>query len=417
MPAITTYIRDKVHYALLAAIIASCVFPHPYTSWLIVLCSLHWLIDPKLFTKIKISARQPLTKFLWLFYLAYIISALISHNQREGFAIVERRSALLVLPLLILGQPIQNNHIRNIILAFVGSLIIAFIICLVYAVSQYLQKQDLSVFFYHPFVRVLKGHAVYIASYCVIGIQGLLFFRREIDRWFLISGLFILLVFIVFLNSKMILFCLLIGLIVFGLREWSLKKAFGVSVIVGLCLFAAISVLPNTKQRFLEEWRTDWRVVKQDSFRYDTPFTGLSLRLVFWKLSVSIIREQNTWIKGVNTGDFQDILNSYYAGRGIYMGNPELGDTGYRGYGPHNQYIELLLSMGLPLLVFFILMLVYLFRKALLEKNYLLFQLLLLFSLFFWSESVLSMDKGIIPFVYFLCLFTQYVAFFNNDRK
>lgn len=417
MPVIITYSREKVHAFLLASVAASFVFPLPYTSWLIVLCSLHWLADPNLITKIKVSIRNPVTKLLWLFYLAYIISAVLSHNQREGFAIVERRSALLVFPLLILGQSITRHQIRKITLVFVGSLMVAFVLCLVQAVYHYITLKDPAVFFYHQLVRVLDGHAVYISSYCIIGIHGVLFFRREMDTRIVAGSFLGLLAFIVLLSSKMMLFCLLAGLMVYSFRELPRRKALRLSVLAGLCLLVLVVAVPNTKQRFVEEWRTDWNVVKQDTFKYDTPFTGLSLRLVFWKLSLSIVKEQHAWTKGVNTGDFQDILNSRYASKGIYMGNPDLGDTGYRGYGPHNQYIELLLSMGLPALGFFIFILVYLFREAIHQKNYLSFHLLLLFSIFFWSESALSMSKGIVPFVYFLCLFAHSSAVFNNDRK
>ena len=146
-------------------------------------------------------------------------------------------------------------------------------------------------------------------------------------------------------------------------------------------------------------------VVKQGTFRYDTPFTGTSLRLVFWRFSNEIINENNGWVMGVHTGDFQDLLNEKYKRTGIYTGNPELKDTGYLGYGPHNQYIEVLLSLGFIGLTLFLILLILYVKKAWLTSNYPGLQCICLFLFFFITESVLSVNKGIVVFVFFTLLF------------
>ena len=145
-------------------------------------------------------------------------------------------------------------------------------------------------------------------------------------------------------------------------------------------------------------------VVKQGTFTYDTPFTGTSLRLVFWRFSNEIINENNGWLMGAHTGDFQDLLNEKYKRNGIYTGNPELKDTGYLGYGPHNQYIEVLLSLGITGLVVFIMMLIFYLKNAWVTNNYLGLQCICLFLFFFITESVLSVNKGIVVFVFFTLL-------------
>ena len=110
---------------------------------------------------------------------------------------------------------------------------------------------------------------------------------------------------------------------------------------------------------------------------------------------------------GVGTGDFQDLMNEKYKKTGVYTGNVALKDTGYLGYGPHNEYVEIVLSLGIIGLFLLLYTLFYYAKMALLANNYLALQLLVLFVLFFITESALSTQKGIVPFVFFSVLFVR----------
>jgi O-antigen ligase len=106
-------------------------------------------------------------------------------------------------------------------------------------------------------------------------------------------------------------------------------------------------------------------------------------------------------------------LNKKYIETNLYTGNPELHDTGYLGYGPHNQYIEVLFSMGIIALALFIYILFWYLKEVIRSRNYLGIQVMVLFILFFFTESALSVNKGIVPFVFFTVLFLGLPK--NND--
>jgi O-antigen ligase len=116
---------------------------------------------------------------------------------------------------------------------------------------------------------------------------------------------------------------------------------------------------------------------------------------------------------GVGLGDFQNLLNKEYTSSGMYIGNPKLNDTGYLGYGPHNQYIEMFFSLGFCGLLLFLFLL---FRQVFiafqsLNTLYVLF--ILLNILFFVTESALSTNKGIIFYVLFSMLFN---CLYNKNK-
>jgi O-antigen ligase len=203
----------------------------------------------------------------------------------------------------------------------------------------------------------------------------------------------------------MMLACLAFGIIFYGFQKLKLINAFALVISVVGFISLIILTVPSIKQRITTELQSNLNVVNQTHFTYDTPFTGTSLRLVFWKTSIELLNEKNAWLNGVHTGDFQDLLNIKYKEKGIYTGNPELKDTGYLGYGPHNQYIEILLSVGILGLLVFICLLTYYIRTAWILNNYLAFQCILLFVFFFFTESVLSVNKGIVIFTFFSLLF------------
>jgi O-antigen ligase len=209
------------------------------------------------------------------------------------------------------------------------------------------------------------------------------------------------------LNSKMMLFVLVLGLaarfMLAGNRVPARTKIIGTALVIALPVLAVFT-LPALRERVTKEIGTNMHVVTQDKYRYDTPFTGTSLRLVIWRYCREIVSERSSWLTGVGTGDFQDLLNERYRSTGIYAGGSKPGDTGYIGYGPHNQYIETVFSLGITGLIVFVTFLWLLWKSALRDKHNLFFQLMLLLTLFCFSESVLSTNKGIIFFLFFIFL-------------
>lgn len=404
--------HQRMHEGLLAAIAVTMPFPLKLNSLLILLCALNWLIGGRLVEKVKNTFRSPLNVCWILFFAWHVLSYFMSHNQHEAGAIIERRLAMLAFPLLVSGS-VNGQQCRRIAMAFVCGVSVALLWCMAMAGYHYITTHDAAVFFYHALAGGVRMNAVYLAAYAVFAIHIVLqysvYFTGAVKRlyWPVLGVLF---TGCLLLNSKMMLFVLFSGLVFRLLRTQHVKdrKRIAGIVVITVCMaLAGILSVPQIRERFTKELSSDFRVLEQQQFRYDTPFTGTSLRLRIWKFCFNIMDEQHAWLTGVGTGDFQDLLNEKYKATGMYTGNPELHDTGYLGYGPHSAYMEVLFTLGMPACIFFLALLVLQWRYAWKSKHYLLLQLLWMFTLFCLTESVLSTNKGIVFFLFFLCLFDQ----------
>jgi hypothetical protein len=268
------------------------------------------------------------------------------------------------------------------------------------------------IFFYHVLTSFIGMNAVYVSAYVVFSIHILLHFWKPADRSGYL-GLYLVLAFLVIscftLDSKMMLLVLAVSLLyrLFHLKQRNRIQATLLAVGMVLLIVAAVMIIPQTHDRFAKELSSKMAVVQSDQYTYDTPFTGTSLRLVIWKFCFKLMREKNTWITGVGAGDYQDMLNQQYRSSGMYTGNPLLHETGYIGYGPHSEYIEIMLALGIPAFLFFCYLLAAHWKYALASNHYLLTELLILFTFFCMTESVLSTNKGIIFFLFFLSLLSK----------
>lgn len=396
---------NQIHVFLLGAIAASFPF-YPKINTLLIIGSVLVVIAQKNFLiGLKNAAKERYVQLLWLLFIAYIISGLTSTNGHEGRAIIERHSSLFILPILFFSSPLLSESLKKISLAFVAAVLSAFGICLIWAFKIFLSEGNSDVFFYHPLTSVIHVSAIYMASYAVLAIHILLFYKKYLTTFLFFLSLISLIIFCFLLNSKMMIACLCLSLFIFGIKNFKHTQVLIYSLSFLIVISTVVFCVPKISERITTELNTNFDVVNQTSYVYNTPFSGTSLRLVFWKYSFQILNERNAWLTGVGTGDFQGLLNQKYKAVGLYTGNPEIKDTGYLGYGPHNQYIEIFLSMGVFTLLLFIFSLVYCFKKAIQFKNYLALQFILLYSLFFLTEAALATNKGIVPFVFFFLLF------------
>lgn len=406
MLGIDTNKLQKVHVLLLGLVAGTLPLYMKWNTGLIILCAALSLINGKFFQGIREASQNRYAVLLWLFFLVHVISALCSRNTQEGFAIVERKSAFLVLPILFFSYELTARDIRRISSCFVMGVLVAFVICLFRAIYLYhYVAADTGLFFYQQLTSFFPLNAVYMSALSIIAIHIAFYYAEEYPKYSVILVIAALIVFCFLLDSRMMFVCLCLGLIILSFRTLNPKLALLFSILIVVVTSITILSIPRIKERIMQEMNSNMNIVSLEHFRYDTPFTGTSLRLVLWKFSLGLLNEHKAWVKGVDTGDFQDLMNEKYRQTGMYTGNPELRDTGYLGYGPHNQYIEILLTTGIAGLILFLFLLIHYFKQAWSKNHYLAFQSILLFSFFFFSESVLSVNKGIVPFVFLTLLF------------
>lgn len=401
--------KKNIDESLLIAVSTSVFLPIKISSVIIILAVINFLIDKNIVSKIRQLFTNKLSLWMIGFFALQIVSAFLSQNLHEGFSIVERRLTFLLFPILLIGQT-SHVTLKKVCISFAIASQVALIFCLVVAFNGYIKSNDSSVFFYHNLSSIVGLNAIYFSVYCAFSLFVLLYYFYQFNqkqKYFSIASLVFLLMSLVLLSSKNLIFITIIGAILFLIKEskFAYKKWIILSSV--LIFLASIALIKPVKDRFLVEINANTEVVSLTNYRYDTPFTGLTLRLVIWKICIEIINEKKAWIAGVGVGDFQDLINQKYIEKGIYAGNKQLGDTGYIGYGPHNQWMEMLLSTGIIGLVYFIFFIGLSINYFIKNKLILAFLFMLVFVSVSMTECVLSTNKGIIFFAFFMVLFNN----------
>jgi hypothetical protein len=123
----------KIHILLLGLIAFTLPFSIILNSVLIILCIALLILQGRFMKAFQNASKNLYVILLWLLFLLYVISAFLSKNQHEGFAIIERKASFIILPLLIFGFPISISEIKKICELFVLGVLLAFMICLGYA--------------------------------------------------------------------------------------------------------------------------------------------------------------------------------------------------------------------------------------------------------------------------------------------
>lgn len=398
--------HNAIHFWLLNAIAFTMPLDIQLNSACIITCLLNLILSGGFIRAVKRIAQY---KSIWMipaFYGLHLISLFFSSNIGEGTAILERKLVLFVFP-IILFQSIPEKQFKSIGYTFVSGVSMAICYCILKAFLQYNDHPSPDLFYYHTLSNQVGMHAVYLSCYAVFGIFFLLYYLRSESRLIRTIGiiaLFILTSAVVLLSSKMMLFILVFGsLYLVSLHKHAWVKS---SVLIALGAIIVLAALnTKVKDRFLLELKSNFEVVQLNQYAYNTPFTGTTLRLTIWKYCFRILSNQNGFVFGVGTGDVQDLLDLEYQKAGMYTGNPDLKDTGYLGYGPHNQYIDTLVALGLIGLLFLLWMLAKQCIMAIRSGNQLFVLLMGTLLLFFLSESVLNTNKGVVFYAFFMVLF------------
>jgi len=348
----------------------------------------------------KNNPWQRTTALLFLLFLAWnTISLVFDNDQTLWWKSLEKKASLLIIPLLLISIDQKKFSLEKWgIRGFFTGLFLSAIIMLAFAVHGLAGGEDFTLWTYHGIASPFKLGAIYASWYFSTALIYLVYRKQEpfIEKRkpvLLITFLFTLLL----LASKLFII-LTVPLLLWKLIKVNIHNKSKLAVIVAVLIIVIIASAPFLL-RMTELKNSKFEVLKQDSFSYDTPFNGLTFRLLQWRLAVEILDNENAWFTGVGINSSQHILDQHYRLKGIYTGNPELGDTGYLGYNYHNQYLETLVGTGIPGLIILLLIIFYIFFNL---RSKLLFPLhvYLITTLFFFTESVLERQAGIL----FFCL-------------
>ncbi len=357
-------------------------------------------LDPQQWKQALKGSRE--IQLLIGFYVLHVVGLLYTQNMETGLFVLEKKIALLLMPLLVFpaysGMSVSEKSKVLVTLGIITmGTSLAFIVIALLKQSLYNYTlafhQD-----YFPSIPYVY-YAIYFAVFSLVLLNEL---SERSSRNIVILLLLVAytLAILVLIASKTGLIAYVIGLTMFlALRVQSKKILFGSLTGVALCLSLFLWLHPSTLGRFTE-LKNNLSMLSEDKVSTNEQFTGLNLRLFFWKAAATQLWNDNRMLLGVGTGDAQDYLDQAYANR-------NLDRYGYLHFDPHNQWIETLLQLGLAGVA----LLATLFGKAALSAlrqsnlNLLFFCWVIL--CFTFSESILESNKGIVFFALAFCVVAE----------
>ncbi len=390
------------------------------SSYITILLALNWLVEGNFRSRLTQLLQHKFALATLFVFILFALSLIYTTNLREGLKDIEHKLSLLVLPLILFtSKPPAPKAMRRVLLSFVGASLAVTTIALGMATVKYLHDGVAAHLFYHQLSGNAGMHAIYLSCYLVFSFFILLYYgftyRYKLKanyRLYLVLLEIYILALLLLLSSKTLL-VVLIGLLTLYLvlyfgRHKSKLKGVGIAVVLNALLIGLILAIPYTRDRFEDAVFSNLSVLEQQSFTYNTEFTGLSLRLVLWKFAYLVNKEHNSELLGVGTGDSKDELLKVYKRYNLYLGNPNTpADTGYSSYNTHNQFVETYLKLGLVGFLYLLLFFAALFWHALKTRHLLLLTWVLIFVFFSITEATLQVNKGIIYFAFFVPFLLQ----------
>jgi O-antigen ligase len=384
---------NGIHFSIVILILV-LPFSIRLTSFLIIGIALFWLLLI-LFCRQKININLPSFLTLTNLFFLSVLSLIYSTDIEKGLFTIEKQVSMLFFPILFSTLIIKSYQITTYLKTFILSCVLASSVCLFYSfylISKLYKFQNID--FAHLSFRmpeIISFNAPYFSMYIYFSLLIIIniIFKRNYKNFFsllLYIFLFIYLFFIsTALSSRTSLFSFICIVFIFGLSYLFLKKKIILSFIfifsILTVLIASYHFTPYLKRKF-----------------DNVIINGIENepRFYIYKASVEVIK-RNIFV-GVGVGDIEDSLIKEYKKLNFKEG------IIYK-YNPHSQYIHTTMALGLLGLAFLLFLFTRSINKSLKTKNYLYLSFLLLFMLCCVTESMLSVQKGIVFFSFFNSLF------------
>ncbi len=181
---------------------------------------------------------------------------------------------------------------------------------------------------------------------------------------------------------------------------WTKGKRIFVTVILLLSLAtASYQYLFNQKIRTFVEMISSFSYLSYEDYHTNL-IDSFNRRFEIWDCAIEVLKNNETWLKGVGLGNEQMTIDKCYLNKGyLHMGDGN--------FNAHNQILQDTITAGILLGIFSILLFVTPFLIALKQGNYSLLATVIVMFTFSLSESVFLRQKGVVFFVLFVCLLTH----------
>jgi O-antigen ligase len=385
----------KIFKLLVSAFVISLPYNRKVSSLILILLVFYWLFNID-FVNLKKHVSQI---YFWVLILVFLLTIVgISYSQDRSYFAIEKKLSILVFPLIFssIRFRFQSSDVIFIILCFIVSCFIGSVYSLLMELNRpgaFRLSSELTEITTQSIGISHVYFGIYLA-FCILAIINIIFYGRGYSTLLKIALVLLatyLFFFMFVLGGKMAIIALLILAFVISIGFLIRERRF----ILGLIFFVipiftfyfAINVNPHVKLRF------EKLIDEKNYFIGDNSWNSIGVRLSILKCVHEVFITAP--MVGTGTGDTQSDLNQCYNSNGFITIND---------MNPHNQYLQILLSNGLIGLMLYIGGQVILLINCYKNKNYLLFQFIILFSLCCLTESLLERQHGVMYFSLFSSL-------------
>jgi O-antigen ligase len=394
--------ENKISYYHLACFLVLLPFDFFYSQLVIISFAAHTLIHLRKERLTLLAVKE--TVLPVTIYLVFLISILYSSDRTEGLDISGRQSAVFFMPLLLALNPLPLHHYRLPLLK-IFALTCVVVVLYLYADALYtlhyfhLSYASLfsSAFINHNFSLPINLHATYLSMYIALATAVFIFSvsRATVTahKFFYGIALFILAAGLLQLTSRAVviamLFIITSGFVLFFFTG---KKRF-IAGILSLAVAAMALYIVSGNSAFRQRYITEF---KNDVADVAVSDEMLEPRIVRWKLAADIVKQAPVF--GYGNGAEKKLLKEKYFQNKLYI-------SYLREFNAHSQYLNFLISTGIVGLAFYLVVLGFSFIIALRQKDFLFYSFLTLIAVVSISENILTVNKGIFFYSFFLSFF------------
>lgn len=335
------------------------------------------------------------------FFSVHLLHYLTDDNTNTLNFELERKLSFALLPLAWFNLAVQHrkSYLKKVLLFFSYGINLIGLFFFFWAGIKYLNTGNVDVFYYHDFVDLFAGSAIYYSLLFSISLIAL--FESNKIQSTPSKLLFIALntILLVLLSSKIFVFTTVLLYLFYFL---SLKK--GRLLLIGVSLLFISAQFFNNGQHIANRYAdlNIESILSSEDVQLSpvTEFDGLSLRKELWKMGWELsTQDWSTFLWGIGPGDAQEMLNQKIIDRNMYIGETGTTDNGYLGYNFHNQYMQTLVEVGAIGLLLLLSTIFYLIRLGIQQQNRLLVLVNCIFIIGFLTESFLSRQVGVVSFL------------------
>jgi O-antigen ligase len=402
---------EKARLILLQAYIAAFFLPIKVSNVAMFALVGLWLITGDWRQTIGELGKKKVVLLILGFYLLHVAGLIFTDNFPSAYKELEKKIPLLLIPLVVVSADdvFMRSARKKLLGFFVKCCVLTCFILLGIAIYRFFMTGNSEVFYFTEFSKVINNfNPIYLAMYVVFAF-AIYFYELEpgfSDKViFKIVFYLVCLFFLVLISSKNSLLVFMIITIHYVFKNIRGFKTRMIVMLAALALVAAlISFSTTTKERIRDVIDSDLAGIFEDEYTVNaTTFSGLTIRLSFWKVTFKELARENKLLTGVGTGDQYDFLNRVYEPYGLIA-------AGFVNFNLHNSYMEVLLEHGFFAVIYFLIMWVLFIKNANAGKDQVLMLFVFIFLCFSLTESLLNVNKGI-------AFFSFWVAFLIKSRS